>query len=90
MEIKLGDKAKDALTGFTGIVTARCDYLTGCVQFKVTPKSLSKDGKPDDGEWFDESRLVASQWKALRSGAAVTRVVAPGGPFGGEPPSRHP
>lgn len=90
MEIKLGMEAKDQLTGFEGIVTARIDYLTGCVQYKVTPKSLSKDGKPEDGEWLDESRLIASQWKAVCSGDAVTRAVAPGGPFGGEPPPRHP
>ena len=37
-EIKLGDKVKCKYTGFTGIATARTEFINRCVQFSVTPK----------------------------------------------------
>lgn len=52
----LGKKGKDKITGFSGIITARCDYLYGCVQYGVTPP-LDKDGKKQSTEWFDEGRI---------------------------------
>lgn len=36
---KLGLKAKDKITGFEGIITARCEYLTGCNQYCLTPQA---------------------------------------------------
>lgn len=35
--ITLGDRVKCTLTGFTGVVTARAEYLTGCNQVHVLP-----------------------------------------------------
>ena len=61
MSIKLGDTVKDYITGFTGIAGARTEYLTGCIQFGVIPKTLNKDGKPQVWEWFDESRLMVKK-----------------------------
>ena len=55
--IRLGLEVKDKITGFTGIVTARINYLTGCDRYAVTPP-VDKDGKVRDGEWFDEGRLM--------------------------------
>jgi len=47
--------AADKITGFTGIITVRADYLTG-------PKRYCLECKHPDGkvssEWFDEERLV--------------------------------
>lgn len=54
---KLGDKAKDPITGFTGIVIARTEHLYGCVQCGVKSKEL-KDGMPINAQWFDEPSLV--------------------------------
>ncbi len=56
MEIKLGSKVKDNLTGFVGFATARCVYINGCVQYEVTPEEL-KDGVMQKGLWIDEPRL---------------------------------
>lgn len=51
-----GKKATDKITGFTGIITAKALYMYGCAQYLVTPK-VDKDGKRQDGEWFDEGRV---------------------------------
>lgn len=75
MTIKLGEKVKDSLTGFEGIVVAKAEYLDGCIRFQVLPEKLMKDGKIADPEWLDEGRLIKSK--------------KPGGPQD-EPPSRDP
>jgi hypothetical protein len=54
--ITLGQKVKDKISGFTGIATARIEYLNGCVQYCVSPKT-DKDGKRPDAEWFDDAIL---------------------------------
>lgn len=54
--IKLGTIAKDIITGFEGIVTARVEYLTGCTQYGLQPKCVP-DGKYPEAQYFDESRL---------------------------------
>lgn len=64
--MKLGDYAKDTMTGFAGIITAQCDYLTGCRQFCIQPEGLDKDGQPQKSLWIDEGR--------------VTKSARPGGP----------
>jgi hypothetical protein len=55
--IELGREVKEIITGFVGIATARCKYLTGCVHIEVTPQKLKKDGETLDSRWIDESRL---------------------------------
>lgn len=54
--IKLGQEAKDKITGFNGILTARLQYITGCDQYTLTPKK-NKEGGLDDCYNFDEKRL---------------------------------
>lgn len=56
MEIKLGDKVRDSITGFEGTATARVEYINGCVQFCVTPR-VDKDGKSGVAEYVDYQRL---------------------------------
>ena len=52
----LGKKAKDKITGFSGIIIGKIIYLTGCNQYGLTPP-IDKDGKTSSTEWFDESRI---------------------------------
>ena len=54
--IKLGVLAKDKITGFEGIITAKIEYLTGCDQYCLSPK-IDKDGKIPEGAYFDGARL---------------------------------
>lgn len=56
MNVELGTTQKDRVTGFTGVVTGLCQYITGCSQALLTPKS-SDDGSFKDAHWFDEQRL---------------------------------
>ena len=52
----LGKKGKDKITGFVGIVTAKCYHLYGCAQYALTPE-VDKDGKSQENKWIDEGRL---------------------------------
>lgn len=57
-EIELGDKVKCKITGFTGIVIARSDWLYGCVRFVVQPQSPGKgESIRFSTESFDEPQL---------------------------------
>src|SRR5690242_8372119 len=51
----LGFKVKDKVTGFEGVAASVCFDLYGCVQIAVTPPV--KEGKLEDGRWFDVQRL---------------------------------
>lgn len=71
--IKLGEKVKDSITGFSGVTIARTDWLYGCVRFGVQTSELH-EGKPIDPVWFDEAQLVSIE--SGQSGSADT----PAGP----------
>jgi hypothetical protein len=51
----LGKQAKDKVTGFEGIIIGKINYLFGCAQYGIAPKSV--DGKINDTNWFDEGRV---------------------------------
>ena len=55
--IKNGQKVKDTITGFTGVVVGVVKYISGCNQALVTPPT-DKDGKITESEWFDIQRLL--------------------------------
>lgn len=54
--ITLGKEAKDKITGFQGIITAKVEYLFGCNQYGLTPK-VKEDGTTKDTQYFDEGRI---------------------------------
>lgn len=54
--IRLGAKVRDKVTGLTGIVVCRSEWLHGCVRIVVQPQEL-KDGKPVESSVFDEPSL---------------------------------
>lgn len=68
--IKLGQKVKDSITGFSGIATARCEYLNGCVSVEVRPTKLI-DGKMIKSAWIDEQQLTTKS-KATNGGPQDT------------------
>jgi hypothetical protein len=71
--IELGDEAKDAITGFTGVVVCDVKFLHGCRRLGLQPREL-KDGKPLDYVTFDEPQL-----ELVRS-ATAKGTSATGGP----------
>lgn len=91
---ELGDKVKDGVSSFVGIVTGRTDYLNGCRQYLL--EGTNADGDPK-GRWVDEAQLDLEEAGAFTpravyvedaSGAERTRV--PGGPMSSPPgTSKH-
>ena len=70
-----GDEVTEVIAGYSGVITARCQYMTGCNQYCVSPLKLDKDGKIRDSHWYDEDRLK------LKKGARIKlRAVNAGGP----------
>lgn len=53
--IKMGDTYRDEITGFEGIITARFEYMNGCVRYEL--EAADAEGRPK-GYVFDEQRLV--------------------------------
>ena len=51
-----GDRVKDRVTGFKGVIVSRGDHISGCNTYGVQPEQL-KDGAPQESKWFDEPRL---------------------------------
>lgn len=58
--MKVGDVVRDKITGFTGVVTSRTEWLNGCVRFGVQSKELH-EGKVVDAQHFDEVQLEEVQ-----------------------------
>jgi len=56
MSTILGCTFKDTITGFVGVATGHCFYLTGCSQVLLSPK-VGEDGTLKEAHWFDEQRL---------------------------------
>ena len=61
IEIKLWVKAKDVVTWFTWIVTAKYTFLTWCDRYQITPEY--KDWKVEESMAFDENQIkYVWQW----------------------------
>lgn len=52
----LGSMLKDRVSGFVGMVTARCQYLGAGDRYQLTATSADK-GTEVQCEWFDGGRL---------------------------------
>ena len=74
--IAMGDKVKDTLSGFTGVVLARCEHITGCNQIFILPKS-DKENEIKDGIWFDIERIEKITDRAVQLGARRTGADIP-------------
>lgn len=63
-DVTLGCKARDTISGFTGIVVAITHWLNGCVRITIQPQEM-KDGKPIDGCTFDVEQITVVEPKAV-------------------------
>lgn len=69
MHVELGDKARDTVSGFEGIVVGQTEWLNGCVRYCLQPPV--KDGEFKEQVWVDEEQVVqveAEAWKSPRRG----------------------
>jgi hypothetical protein len=65
--VDLGDKVKDTVTGFVGIVTCRHEYLNGCDRFNVQPPVDDKGVVPAE-EVFDGPQLTVVKKHVVKRG----------------------
>jgi hypothetical protein len=83
MAIKLGSRVKDSISGFTGIATARVEYMYGCARILIEAEQL-RDGKHDDC-YFDEQRVVVLEERVPE--VSTDNSATTGGPQN-DPPQR--
>lgn len=73
--LDLGDKVKDKLTEYAGIVISRTAWVNGCARLGVQSAEL-KDGKPVDQVVFDENQLELIEKGVYPSDQRVEIVAA--------------
>ncbi len=66
--VKLGDKVKDTVTGFTGIAVSQHIYLQGCARFTVQPL-IKEDGMLPAAESFDGPQLEVVKVGVVKQGS---------------------
>jgi len=65
-KFKLGDRVKDTITGFEGIVGSRTQWITNCNTYGLQSEKL-KDGVPQDRQHFDEPQLTLVKKKVHKA-----------------------
>lgn len=73
-KIQLGDRARDRITGLTGIVIGRTTWLRNCDRLTLQPEDLH-DGRPVDVVSFDEPDL-----ELIEAGVIEYTPITTGGP----------
>jgi len=64
-KFNLGDEVKDKITGFSGIILWRSQWLHNCNTYGILSKKL-KDGKPQETSQFDEPRIELLKKKVIK------------------------
>jgi len=70
-EVCLGDKVKDTVTGFTGIVVSITEYLQGCKRISVAAK-VKQNALPGDWANFDMPQVKVIESAAVKEGSKKT------------------
>jgi len=85
--VSLGDRVKDRITDFEGIVVGIYMYLHGCRRIGVEPK-VDSEGKMKKGATFDEGSLEIIEHLAYvpDDGPGPSRSIATPEPEKGGPP----
>ena len=87
----LGQRARDKISGWEGILAGRFEYLNGCVRYEIG--GTDKDGKPESFV-FDEQQIevigngLLASLDELEPKAEPRRRARTGGPRGNRPPAR--
>ncbi len=79
---KLGDRVRDSLTGFEGIVIGRSEWLTGCNTIGLKSEQLEGGKAPE--LWLDQTRgqlIVAQAYTLPRSTGRPATALDAGGPM---------
>jgi len=74
-KIELGDRVKDKVSGYIGVVVAVTIWLNGCARMGIQAETVKKDEQPQDVVWIDEFQL-----KLVRKAIVKTVSRETGGP----------
>lgn len=85
MSTNLGDKVKDAVSGFEGIAIAKYSYLQGCDRICVQPP-INAEGKLPSAETFDKPQLIVTEKSVV---VRTATLKDPGGPEKYKDPGRE-
>lgn len=61
---KLGKRARDVVTGQTGVIVSVSFDLYGCIQVVLNP-GIDKDGKHREQGWYDIARMEITDEKPV-------------------------
>lgn len=70
-KIELGAKGRDRITGYTGIVVARTEWLYGCKRYTLQSQEMH-DGKVADSHTLDEDGVEVLEASAIPEKANPT------------------
>ena len=56
-DIEWGERYRDTITGFEGVATGYCSYISGCDQVLING-GMNKDGDKVVSHWIDSDRVV--------------------------------
>ncbi len=76
--IVLGEKYKDSVSGIVGTVTAKTEYLYGCI-WVLLEVDLPKGATELKEIWLDEQRLIPSKSKRTAAIKAISTKQRAGG-----------
>ena len=62
-KFELGVKVTENIAGFSGIITGRSEYMTGCARYCVTPKLSENSTEYPKLTWLDEGQLTLVEEK---------------------------
>ena len=77
---QLGDRVKDKVTGFTGIIVSHAKHLAGCDRMYLEP-AVGEDNKTPDGRWVDIDMLDIVEAGAVKPVDYNTQPTTPPGGF---------
>lgn len=69
-----GDKIKDKISGLEGIVTGWMIMMNGCIDIRLTPNNLDKDGKYIESCMFPISRIVLSEESVKYNSVVIEKI----------------
>ena len=70
--IKLGDRIRDKISGFSGIAASHTFFLNGCERWLIEPEHLH-EGKVLDSVWFDSVQVeLVPKTKSVSASALRT------------------
>lgn len=82
-KFELGDTVKSVMEGYTGIITARCKWFTGCNNYSLKSTELNHEGKPTDNIWYEQDNLILvakNPWFEQEEEVKQAKQVNTGGP----------